>query len=156
MSAKKLRRITDAVCILMIFANVIYLRAVWGSLPERVPIHFTWQGIPDRYGKRGSLLFEPVLGLLVLILMMFCEHIPAEWCNFPVEVTEENREKLYEIGVKMLSVIKVLAVTVCLYAGISGNLIGSAPMWPELILIAGIFLTVILGIRAMKKCDKSK
>ncbi len=28
---------------------------------------------------------------------MFCENIP-QWCNFPVEVTEENKEQLYEIG----------------------------------------------------------
>ena len=51
MSAKKLRTITSVICFLMIFAYVIYLQAVWSSLPERVPIHFDLHGVPNRYGK---------------------------------------------------------------------------------------------------------
>lgn len=122
MSAKKLRTITSVICFLMIFAYVIYLQAVWSSLPERVPIHFDLHGVPNRYGKRGFLFFEPILALLILGLMMFCENIPQDWCNFPVEVTEENKEQLYEIGIKMMSMLKLTGVAVCLYAGISGNL----------------------------------
>lgn len=81
---------------------------------------------------------------------MFCENIPQDWCNFPVEVTEENKEQLYEIGIKMMSMLKLTGVAVCLYAGISGNL-SPAPMWPVWILIGGCFGIVIWGIRAMKK-----
>ena len=150
MSAKKLRTVTSVICFLMIFAYVVYLQAAWSSLPERVPIHFNLQGIPDRYGKKGFLFFEPILGL-----MMVCEHIPQDWCNFPVEVTEENKEQLYEIGIKMVSMLKLTAVAVCLYAGISGNL-SSAPMWPVWILIAGSFGIVIWGIRAMKKAGRDQ
>ena len=155
MSAKKLRTVTSVICFVMIFAYVVYLQVTWSSLPERVPIHFNFQGIPDRYGKKGFLFFEPILGLLILGLMMFCEHIPQDWCNFPVEVTEENKEALYEIGIKMVSMLKVTAVTVCLYAGISGNL-SPAPMWPVWILIIGSFGIVIWGIRAMKKTGKKQ
>ena len=46
----------------MILGYVMYLVATWGNLPERVPIHFNVHGIPDRYGKKGSLLLEPILG----------------------------------------------------------------------------------------------
>lgn len=108
-------------------------------------IHFNVHGIPDRYGKKGSLLLEPILGLLILALLMFCQRFP-QWWNYPVEVTEENREHIFEIASKMMSVIKLLSIGVCLDAGISGNL-GTAPMWPVWILITGIFVTLILGIR---------
>ena len=136
MSEKKLRNITDVLCFLMILGYVMYLVATWGNLPERVPIHFNAHGIPDRYGKKGSLLLEPILGLLILALLMFCQRFP-QWWNYPVAVTEENREHIFEIASKMMSVIKLLSIGVCLYAGISGNL-GTAPMWPVWILIAGI------------------
>ena len=53
-----------------------------------------------------------------------------------MEVTEENKEQLYEIGIKMMSMLKLTGVAVCLYAGISGNL-SPAPMWPVWILIGG-------------------
>ena len=49
-----------------------------------------------------------------------------------------------------MSVIKLLSIGVCLYAGISGNL-GTAPMWPVWMLIAGIFVTLILGVEG--KCS---
>ena len=152
MSEKKLRNITDVLCFLMILGYVMYLVVTWGNLPERVPIHFNVHGIPDRYGKKGSLLLEPILGLLILALLMFCQRFP-QWWNYPVEVTEENREHIFEIASKMMSVIKLLSIGVCLYAGISGNL-GTAPMWPVWILITGIFVTLILGIRGIYKAGK--
>ena len=152
MSEKKLRNITDVLCFLMILGYVMYLVATWGNLPERVPIHFNVHGIPDRYGKKGSLLLEPILGLLISALLMFCQRFP-QWWNYPVEVTEENREHIFEIASKMMSVIKLLSIGVCLDAGISGNL-GTAPMWPVWILITGIFVTLILGIRGIYKAGK--
>lgn len=152
MSEKKLRNITDVLCFLMILGYVMYLVVTWGNLPERVPIHFNAHGIPDRYGKKGSLLLEPILGLMILALLMFCQRFP-QWWNYPVEVTEENREHIFEIASKMISVIKLLSIGVCLYAGISGNL-GTAPMWPVWILITGIFVTLILGIRVIYKAGK--
>ena len=139
MSEKKLRNITDVICFLMILVYVMYLVATWGNLP-------------DRYGKKGSLLLEPILGLLILALLMFCQRFP-QWWNYPVEVTEENREHIFEIASKMMSVIKLLSIGVCLYAGISGNL-GTAPMWPVWILIAGIFVTLLRGIRGIYKAGK--
>ena len=90
--------------------------------------------------------------LLILALLMFCQRFP-QWWNYPVEVTEENREHIFEIASKMMSVIKLLSIGVCLYAGISGNL-GTAPMWPVWILIAGIFVTLLRGIRGIYKAGK--
>lgn len=58
MSAKKLRTVTSVICLLMIFAYVIYLQVTWNSLPERVPIHFDIHGIPNRYGKKGFLFLN--------------------------------------------------------------------------------------------------
>ena len=92
------------------------------------------------------------MGLLILALLMFCQRFP-QWWNYPVEVTEENREHIFEIASKMMSVIKLLSIGVCLDAGISGNL-GTAPMWPVWILITGIFVTLILGIRGIYKAGK--
>ena len=68
-------------------------------------------------------------------------------------MTEEKREHIFEIASKMMSVIKLLSIGVCLDAGISGNL-GTAPMWPVWILITGIFVTLILGIRGIYKAGK--
>ena len=90
--------------------------------------------------------------LLILALLMFCQRFP-QWWNYPVEVTEENREHIFEIASKMMSVIKLLSIGVCLDAGISGNL-GTAPMWPVWILITGIFVTLILGSRGIYKAGK--
>ena len=39
------------------------------------------------------------MGLLILALLMFCQRFP-QWWNYPVEVTEENREHIFEIASK--------------------------------------------------------
>ena len=92
MSEKKLRNITDVICFLMILGYVMYLVATWGNLPERVPIHFNAHGIPDRYGKKGSLLLEPILGLLILALLMFCQRFPQWWKSSPAFRTDVQRK----------------------------------------------------------------
>ena len=83
---------------------------------------------------------------------MFCQRFP-QWWNYPVEVTEETESISLKSRRKMMSVIKLLSIGVCLDAGISGNL-GTAPMWPVWILITGIFVTLILGIRGIYKAGK--
>lgn len=149
MKVKRVKIISNVISVLLIVGYLIYLYAVWDGLPESVPIHFDIHGVPDRYGNKGSLLFEPILGALILGLMMFVENYPELW-NWPYQVTEKNKEKMYLCMTEMVAWIKVLGVIICLYAGFCGNL-SRAPMWPDLILIGGLFAVVIISIIKMRK-----
>lgn len=46
----------------------VYLAAIYGDLPERVPIHFDWRGQPDGYGPKAVLWLLPTFCIpLVLV-----------------------------------------------------------------------------------------
>ena len=52
--------------IVAMFAVGVYL---WPVLPERIPVHFGFSGVPDEYGPKGSVFFLPS-GALILYLTL--------------------------------------------------------------------------------------
>jgi hypothetical protein len=50
-----MRCIKAVLCILIGIAPVIYLCLIWRQVPETVPLHFGFDGKPDRYGSRMAL-----------------------------------------------------------------------------------------------------
>ena len=175
MSEKKLRNITDVLSVFLCHLNWI-VPPLWKSLTEHQKCQD--QQPQNRLQKKAALLSIPVRDPMRIKMDRHplrqispgghkIHHVPKDHqkaehiCNipqfflrhYPVEVTEENREHIFEIASKMMSVIKLLSIGVCLDAGISGNL-GTAPMWPVWILITGIFVTLILGIRGIYKAGK--
>ncbi|MBS1622353.1 MAG: SdpI family protein [Bacteroidetes bacterium] len=47
----------------------IYLATIWGSLPERIPVHFGISGAPDQYGNKSQLLFINSIMTAVAVLL---------------------------------------------------------------------------------------
>ena len=78
-------------------------------------------------------------------VFIFIEKFPQAW-NFPVKVTEENKERLYGCGLKIIVAIKILAVSVCIYGGLSSASNNQLPGWPVLAVIVAMFVVVIAGI----------
>ena len=65
----------------------------WGELPERVPTHFGLSGRPDAWSGRGSVLALPVLSVVLYGALTLVQRLPGRWYNYPVRITEENRER---------------------------------------------------------------
>jgi uncharacterized membrane protein len=51
----------------------IYLLSIWNSLPESIPVHFGFNGTPDKYGAKNQIFLWPagctVLSVLVYLLL---------------------------------------------------------------------------------------
>ena len=51
----------------------IYLLSIWNSLPESIPVHFGFNGTPDKYGPKNQIFFWPagcfLLSILVYLLL---------------------------------------------------------------------------------------
>lgn len=43
----------------------------WPRLPERVPMHFDWDGTPNRWDSKESWWVLPVIGTLIPLLLVF-------------------------------------------------------------------------------------
>ena len=81
----------------------------YGDLPDQVPIHFNMNGDPDNWSGKKMVFLMPLIGTFLAGLMYYLKDKP-ELYNYPVPVTEENKEKLFEIGKQMILVLNVLIV----------------------------------------------
>ena len=85
----------------------------WDQLPERLPVHYGFNGEADRFGSKMSLLLLPVVGLGIFILLTVVGRNPQAM-NLPVRVTDENRERVYRAGIQFIYILRV--VTAALFA----------------------------------------
>lgn len=109
--------IFDGVGLLMLVGSIVYLLAVWSSLPVEVPAHYNAVGEVDRWGSKWEIIFLPIISSVLWIGMTVLEKYPHVY-NFP-RLTKENVRAQYLNGRKMINVLKnVIAI---LFAYISWN-----------------------------------
>jgi len=73
----------EGIIVAIVIAPLVYLMAVWNSLPEAIPMHWNLAGEVDRYGTKQELLW--VLGGLQLFtyaLLLFLPKIAAKTDSF--------------------------------------------------------------------------
>lgn len=61
------------------------------SLPQVIPTHFDVEGKADNFGNKKWFFFTPILSIIFYIGIFFLIRSP-ESANFPVEITDENRD----------------------------------------------------------------
>ena len=55
-----------------------------------VPDHFDFAGNANSYGNRISLIMEPLISIMIIVVMDVVSCFPNLW-NYPVKVTEDNK-----------------------------------------------------------------
>ena len=149
MAMKTISRIANTICIIVIAAMVILIVLNWHSLPEKVPVHFTFDGTPDGFGGKAALIREPIIATVIILLISVAQHFPQIW-NFPVQLTKENKQREYLIASIIINAVKVMVSLLFLLSLISA-LISGFPAWPMIIGIAITLLVPIVGIVIMFK-----
>lgn len=144
---KIIQRVSTAISAILLLIYVIVLISIWSKIPDTVPTHFDAVGVADSYGSKGSLVFEPVFAACLLLFLSLMERIPAIW-NFPVDVTEENRERLYKIAMIMMGGTKILVTALLIDAGVS-SIIKNFPIWPMYTMLGVMTILIIVSIVQM-------
>ena len=119
----------------------------WNSIPDKVPIHFTFDGTADGYGSKTVLIIEPIIAAVLFALITIVQKFPRLW-NFPVEITRENMKREYLIAHIMFVVMKVM-MTALLLISMLASLINGFPSWPIIAVIAVMLASIIGGIVMM-------
>lgn len=140
---KKFSLITNLISILMIIGVVVFLVCIWKNIPEVVPIHFNAAGIADSFDKKSSLFIEIVIMTVSFLLLAVLERFPKLW-NYPVEVTTENRKRLYKSTLYMLGLLKIIIMGMCII-GVLSSVYAGFPIWIMYILIGFMFAIIIAG-----------
>lgn len=91
--------------------------ALFGAqrLPDRIPIHFDLHGQPNGWGSPASLPLLPAIAVGVFLLLTVIARFP-ETFNYPVAVTDANRQRLQALTMDLLAWMRMEVS--CLFAAI--------------------------------------
>lgn len=152
MLTDKQKRIINTAGMISLILTVLYsvcLALFWQSIPDQVPTHFDASGTADAYGSRNSLLLEPILSFLLILLISIAGHFPSAW-NFPVKITDRNREQIFDIGAELLAAGEILGVLTLLAAG--GTSAFAIPGYVIWIPAGMLFIVIAAAFIRMLRC----
>ena len=139
-----MRRATNIISIVLILLYIIFLVIGWSSFPSELPTHFNASGVADEFGPKSALIIEPVVMIGLFLLLAVVESFPKIW-NIPVEVIEDNEEKVLSTCYMMFGVLKIALIMVCAFAGLMCIYAGF-PSWPMYLMTGVIILTIAVSV----------
>jgi uncharacterized membrane protein len=74
------------------------------TLPEQIPVHYNAAGEADAYGGKYSILFIPIMGLVISIGLSILTRYPHIF-NYPVKITEANAARQYAYATQFLRAV---------------------------------------------------
>jgi uncharacterized membrane protein len=106
----------------LLFLWIISIQAITGAnhLPDKIPTHFDLAGNPNAWGSAKGILLLPAIATGLYLLITIVSRYPASF-NYPVRITAQNRDRIYALGVQMVSFLK--AETICLFALINYSIL---------------------------------
>jgi hypothetical protein len=108
-----MRTVREALAGLGLLCVCTYPLAHWNYLPPRVPVHFGLTGHADGFGSKSTLLVLPATAVILYLTLSVVVRFPA-YFNFPVPVTDRNRQTLRALAIDMIGWLK--AEVMCIFA----------------------------------------
>ncbi len=93
-----------AIVILLICTILIFQ-----SLPDEIPVHFTWDGSVDYWSSKYFLFLEVFILFFIVGILSYFTRFYTNF-NYPVEITKENAYFQYSLALKFFSIMKTLNV----------------------------------------------
>lgn len=131
----------------VVLASVLYHYVV---LPVRVPIHFSFNGMPDSWSGKDSVWLLAAVYFFVATILFFINKHPQQF-NYSVPITEENAAQMYQVGARMVRLIRawIAIIFLCIqWMVYDSAMIGGASKINYLLMacIVGMLGTVGWGI----------
>lgn len=129
-----------------------FLSITWKNIPDMISGHYNIAGEIDKYSSKNSIWILIVVQILLFTMMSVLERFPNIW-NTGVQITEENRERVYTNLRNMQTYLKMMIMIYFSYMtlqSIAGERLNSISVFAFLILIFGgmsIFLVKIFKNR---------
>lgn len=112
--------IINFLSLLCLVGTVIFLIISWQTIPDEIPGHYNAAGEVDKITDKNSLIVLLVVGWIMFIGLSVVEKFPQIW-NTGIQVTEQNKEKVYRILKNMIGTTKLLVVLVFSYLALQST-----------------------------------
>lgn len=151
----KFNRFMDVFCLILLVGVVLYLIIAWNRIPDKIPGHYNMAGEIDRFGSKKELIVTPIIGWILFIGLSLVERFPQIW-NTGVTVTEENKERVYQVILNMLSTLKLIIVVDFVFLTINSSLLTPPPVWFTPAFVILVFATLAIYIIKLIKVAKAR
>ena len=141
----KIDWIIEIMCLILLIGLTAYLIFHWGSIPDKIPAHYDWEGNIDRWGNKSDLIFLPMMSWFLYLLITGLQQVPLVW-NTGVKITEENEERVYRTLKYMLETLKLIVVADLTYITIHSLTGKSLSGWFTMIVPVAVFGDLIFWI----------
>ena len=141
----KIDWIIEIMCLTLLIGLTAYLIFHWGSIPDKIPAHYDWEGNIDRWGNKSDLIFLPMMSWFLYLLITGLQQVPLAW-NTGVKITEENEERVYRTLKYMLETLKLIVVADLTYITVHSLMGKSLSGWFTMIVLVAVFGDLIFWI----------
>ena len=141
----KIDWIIEIICVTLLIGVAAYLIFHWGSIPDKIPAHYDWEGNIDRWGNKSELIFLPMMSWFLYLLITGLQQVPLAW-NTGVKITEENEERVYRTLKYLLETLKLIVVADLTYMTIYSLMGKSLSGWFTMIVLVAVFGDLIFWI----------
>ncbi|HEY4441848.1 MAG TPA: DUF1648 domain-containing protein [Candidatus Elarobacter sp.] len=100
----------EVALLLVIAASAADVAALYPQLPPVIPTHFDAAGHVNGMGPKSTLWILPAMSLAIYVILTAVALVPPRYYNYPVRVTDANRERLYALAQQMLAMVKIFVV----------------------------------------------
>ena len=137
---------------IILFGVLLFTICFYTRIPMIIPIHYDLFNNANGFGSKSSIWLVVVIELFTYIGMSFLQKFPQKF-NYPVQVTESNKERLFFLGVRVMLVMKLCMVI--LYSCILLSMVTTFSRimnWMENVIIIMVVVIPIIYIVKMNKC----
>lgn len=115
----KVEIILEAICLLALLIFFTFTYYTWSNVPEKIPDHFSFSGVPNSWGSKGMLPVMVYVSLSMYILFSIISRFPRI-INFPIKIDEEDSRSQIQLRFSFILWIKAELVLCTSYMGIQG------------------------------------
>ena len=141
----KIDRIIENMCLTLLIGVTAYLIFNWGSIPDKIPAHYDWEGNIDRWGSKTELMILPIMSWFLYLLITGLQQVPLAW-NTGVKITEENEERVYRTLKYLLETLKLIVVADLTYLAVNSIIGKPLSGWFTVIVLVAVFGDLVFWI----------
>lgn len=147
--------IIDVVTWGILTTNLCYFFLLYTELPDSIIVHYDILGNPNNIGNKQNILIIQLINVGICIVLSILAKKPSLY-NYPVPVTDENRNHLYLQGIKLVKHLRLLFVII--FSGISFYILQNKPIdiWFMIFILLSPFILLIYFTHKMKSILKGK
>ncbi len=97
----KVEIILEVISISALLTFLIFTFFIWPSVPQRIPDHFGWSGMPNSWGSKGTFPTMLYVTLFIFILLSIFSRFPRT-INFPIPINEDKSKSHLQLRFSLI------------------------------------------------------